>query len=710
MIKKTVWFLVFVFWSLWPFVSQASWHIEAQRLLFFHQTRTLVAEGQVVIRSEETTIICSRARYEMSQKRVVLWGPLKIFNADGDWLEGRFAWLDLETSQGEVDQGHLFLSKNRVHILAEKMEQTSSRSYRAEKAIITTCDVCADRSCNPDWSFRCRKLRITPAGRAKAHHVTFNVKPVPLLYSPYVSLSVKKDRQSGFLFPRLVHGSREGFGIEVPFFWDINDSLDLTFYPYYTGKRGFMSGIEGRYALAEAQRGVVRARYIKDKKDDNDYNNDGLVRTNKKRYWITGKFDHQLAESWEAHLDLDILSDRDFLYEFAGGPLGFKSSHHTYLKNFGRGLDEINSYYRRSMLWVNHPWSHYFFQAEAAYYDSQVKTQDETLMPLPRLYFTRLTAPLIGPINFSTRTEYVYWWREEGYRGHRFELYPEISLNPVLWQPLDLRLAYRLRSTFYSVDWRDSRGNDTEIRKIHEIDLTGALNFSRLFYFGHKNIYWLKHTLRPEIRYYYRSHEDQDDLPKFVLEDRLESVNRIEYRLIQFLTAREETQEGVRFFDLLRFWIHQSYDFKNTSRRLESKEAQRRRWSDLFLEGEVKFLSNFYLRGSSSYNFYGLGFVTANITADLRNNRGEYLGFDYRWDRARDVKQLNFRARKNFYRGFFVSYEGEYSFAEDELVSSTLGLTYEAKCWTGTFTIYHNPDETRFSLYFNLLGIGGFGR
>lgn len=691
-------------------LARASWRIEAKRLLFLHQTKVLVAEGEVIITGEETTIICQRARYEVEPKRVVLWGPLKIISADGDQLEGRFAWIDLKTNQGEIDQGHLFLAKDKVHILATKMERTKQGGYRAREAVITTCDVCINRTCNPDWSFRCKDLQVTPAGRAKAKHVTFNVKPVPVLYSPYVSFSVKKGRESGFLFPRLVHGSREGFGLEIPFFWNINDSLDLTFYPYYTHKRGFMSGIEGRYALAKEQRGVLRTRYIRDKKDDNDYNNDGIVRTNKKRYWVNGKFDHLLAPSWEAHLDLDILSDRDFLYEFAGGPLGFRSSHKTYLKQFGRGLDEINSSHRRSILWLNHPWKGYFFQSDVAYYDSQIKNQDQTLQPLPRLYFSRLTAPLWGPINFSTRIEYVYWWREEGYRGHRLDLYPELNINPVLWQALDLRFAYRLRSTFYRLNWKDNRGKDTKSRKLHEVDLLGAANFSKIWPFHFRSIKWVKHTIRPEVRYFYRSKEGQKDLPNFVLEDRLPPVDRLEYRIIQFVTAREEVNGQVRFFDLLRLWISQSYDFREARRKLESKKEQRRPFSDLLVEGEVKLFHNFYLRANSSYNFYGLGWATANITADLHNDRGEYIGFDYRWDRARDVKQLNFRGRKHIYRGFSFSYEGEYSFTESEFVSSTWGFHYVTNCWEGTFTIYHNPDETRFSLYFNLLGIGGFGR
>ena len=701
--------LLLLLFCLLPVSALAAWKIEARRFIYYSRSEVYIAEGDVVIKGEETTIICPRVRYEARLKRFIIWGPLKIIS-DGDWLEGSYAWLDLETSRGEIQNGHLFLSKDHVHVVADKMKRLGTDAYEAEKAVVTTCDICREKKCQPDWSFRCRKLRITAVGKAKAKHVTFNVKRLPLLYSPYVSFSVKKDRQSGFLFPRLVHGSREGFGIEIPFFLNINDSLDLTFYPYYTDKRGFMAGVEGRYVLAPQQKGTVRVRYLKDKEKDNDYNNDGIIRTNQKRYWITGKFDQALGKRAELHLDLDILSDRDFLYEFAGGPLGFTLSNQSYLKKFGRGLDEINARYRRSILWLNYPRGGYFFQTEAAYYDSLIKDQDTTLMPLPRVYLSRLTAPILGPINLMSRVEYTYWWRETGSRGHRLDLTPEMSLSPAIWTPLDWRVAYRLRHTAYFVNWRDERGHEDLYRTLYEIDARTGVTFWRTYPFNFRQLTRIRHTFRPELRYFYRPSVDQDDLPEFVLEDRLEPINRLEYRIIQFVSAKEERGGQVRYTDIVRLCLSQSYDFREASRKLESDEEQRRPFSDLSLEGELKFWSNFYLRAETAYNFYGLGFSTINLTADLRNARNEYIGFDYRWDRARNVKQFNFRARYNPWRSFFVSYQGEYSFIQGELVSSTLGLEYYSKCWWGTFTIYHNPDETRFSFYINLFGIGGWGR
>ena len=704
-----------------PAFGRQSWRVEAQRFIYYEETRVFVAEGEVIIKGEDFTVFCQRARYEADTKTVYLWGPLTI-TTDGDRLEGKRGWLNLETYHGEVEEGHLFLRPGRVktlalaqstvHVLAERMEMRGKDRYRATRAVITTCSVCyPEKTCEPDWSFRSREIRITPAGKAKAKHLTFNIKRVPVIYSPYVSLSVKSERHSGFLLPRLVHGSREGTGLELPFFWDVNDSLDFTFYPFYTHKRGFMMGLEGNYALTEEDKGSFRVRYLKDRLEDHDYNHDGIVRDNEKRYWITAKADQRLGRNWDLHLDVDLLSDKDFLYEFLGGPLGFDQSHANYLRRFGRGLEEKNTPYRTSRLWLNHPFGHYFLQASGTYYDSQIPgKQDETLQPAPHLYFSRLTAPLLGPVNLRFTEDYVYWWREEGYRGHRLDLAPQISLAPNIWAPLDLRASYLLRHTIYWVNWREGKGHERLTRTLYEIEGLAGMNLTRVYAWEHFGLFGVKHVLRPEVRYFYRPPVNQKALPEFTLEDRLEPVNRLDYGLLQFLTAKKREGDGFRYFDLVRLWVHQSYDFREASRELKSKDEQREPFSDLYLEGEIRFPLRLYVRATTSYNFYGLGWVTANLSADLRNPQGEYLGFDYRWDKARSIDQLNFRFRKRIYREFFTAYHVQYSLREDEISSSELDLEYRARCWWGIFRIFHNPDETRYSFYVNLVGIGGWGR
>ncbi|OAG28734.1 LPS-assembly protein LptD [Thermodesulfatator autotrophicus] len=718
--KKFLACLILLFWPISGWAAN-KWHITADTLIFLKEKKQLIAQGNVIVKDSRITVYCSRLIYELPSKIATLFGPITI-KTDSDTIKSSYGWLNLESYKGEFKDVHLYLAPGRVkalafemtkvQILAKKIKVLGQENYLAQKTIITTCDICEHKKCSPDWSFRARKLKVSPTGRASARDITFNVKKLPLFYSPYLSIGVKTKRHSGFLLPRLVQGSREGFGLEIPYFWAINDSLDLTFYSFYTGKRGFMAGLEGNYALTSKSFGTFRARYIKDRLKDDDYNSDGIIRDNENRYWITGKFDQEIARGWPLRLDIDILSDKDFLYEFLGGPLGFDQSHSSYLNRFGRGLDEKNSFYRTNRLWLTHPFGHYFFQASSTYYDSSLPDRQEKILnPLLRVDFSRLTAPFLGPLNFSLRENYVYWWREEDFRGHRLDLTPEISLSPSFWKPLDLRIAYRLIHTSYLVDWQDERQEEYLERTIQELEVQTGLNISRIYSFNRFGVIGFKHVLRPQIAYLYRPHTKQDDLPTFTAEDRLPKMNVLNYGLLQFVTAKEKTSEGnIRYSDWVRIWIHQSFDFEEATRELEGPDDKRRPFSNLFAEGEINLLKQIYIRASTSYNFYGLGWATANLSADLRNQKGENIGFDYRWDKVRQIKQINLRLRKNVYRGFWFAYSANYSLKEKELSSSSMAFEYRSKCWWAVVRVYYNPDETRYSFYINLVGIGGWGR
>ncbi len=706
-----------------PAITTAAnkWHIEADTLSFLKSKKLLIADGNVIISNKDTVIYCSRFIYELPSKKAILYGPITI-DTDGDIVQSSHGWLNLETYKGEFEHVRLYLGPGkvqalafetaRVQILAKKVRILGQGTYLAQKTTITTCDICENGKCSPDWSFWARKLKVTPEGKAYARDITFNVKRIPLLYSPYLSIGIKTKRHNGFLIPRLIQSTREGFGLEIPYFWAINDSFDLTFYPFYTGKRGFMTGLEANYALGENSFGTFRTRYIKDRLKDNDYNADGIIRSNKNRYWITGKIDQELAKNWPLRLDIDILSDKDFLYEFLGGSLGFDQSNSFYLNRFGRGLDEKNSFYRTNRIWLTHSFGHYFFQTSATYYDSVFPGwQEEILNPLPRVYFSRLTTPIWGPINFSFEENYTHWWREKGFRGHRLDLTPEISLNPSPWKPLDLRIAYRLKHTSYLVDWQDNHQYEYLNRTLYEIETQAGLNFSRIYPFSRFGVVGFKHVLRPKITYLYRPETNQNDLPTFTVEDRLPKSNVLDYGLLQFVTAKEKDSSGnIRYSDWLRLWVHQSFDFNEATRKLEGSDDKRHPFSDLFAEGESNFLHKIYIRASTSYNFYGLGWTTANLSLNLRNTRGENIGFDYRWDKVRKIKQINLNLRKNVYHGFWFAYNAQYSLKEGELSSSSMAFEYRTKCWWGVIKIYQNPDETRYSFYINLVGIGGWGR
>ncbi len=702
---KALWLVIMIGVLLADSV-QAAWRIEARKLTVYHDRKIALAEGQVVISGRDLTIFAPRARYEMETKRLYLWGPVKILTPHGDWLKGRWAFMDLRSGEGEIEGAHLFIKKDRVQVKARKMRRLGEDHYLAYEAVITTCELRCEES--PPWSFHARQVDIRE-GRARGRLVSFWVKHLPLAFSPYVSVAVKRERKSGILFPRLASGSRTGVGLEIPFFLALHDSFDLTFYPFWTSRRGLLFSAEGRWRLSEGSQGIVRYRYLHDRLEDDDYNGDGILRGNRTRYWLTAKIDQRLSPRTDFHLDLDLLSDRDFLEEFDGGALGFPQSHRSYTDWFGRGLEERYQKYRTSRVWLSHRRHNTYLEVGGAYRDYVLpEGQATVLSPLANLYLFSMTRPLWGPLSFDLGLENTYWYREEGARGLRFNFSPEVALNlPV--GPLENRLSYRLIHTRYAVDWDNGTTEDLT-RTLYEIEAESSLELYRVYPEEKWGLSGLRHSLRPYLRYFYRPPENQEDLPLFQSEDRLPPVHYVEYGLLQFLTARKYSTGRLKYWDLVRFKLYQRYDFREASRELTSAEEERRPFSNLFSEFEIRTLSRLSLRYDWVYNFYGLGLTRQELNLSLNRVFLDHFSLGYQRDKLRGIKQLNLSASKRFFGRIVLHGALSRNLLRSETSSASLGLTYQASCYTVDVTLGVTPKETRFSFWINLLGLGGYGK
>ncbi len=662
-------------------------------MVVYHDPQVIVAEGEVVITGKELTILATRARYHLKSQRLYLWGPVKILTAHGDWLKGRWAFMDLRSGEGRIEEAHLFLRKDRVQVKARYLEQTGERKYIAYEATISTCELQCERS--PPWSFKARRVEISK-GWAKGQGVSFWVKRLPLVYSPWVTLPVKRKRKSGVLWPRLASGSRTGLGLEVPIFLAWHDSFDTTFYPFYTGKRGLMLGLETRFRLSSRTQGILRYRYLYDREKDSDYNADGIRRTNKSRYWLTAKWDQALGKRTALHLDLDLLSDPDFLEEFEGGELGFSQSHESYLKWFGRGLEEKHQTYRTSRLWLEHRASNAYLELASTYYDAQAPwDQKDLAYPWGRLLWFELLRPLWGPLYLEAPFEASYWYQEKGPQGWRLDGPLALVLN-LPWGPFENAFTYRWRYTAYLL----KEGPDShQDRSLSEIRWYTSWEMYRLYHPGW-GLEGIRHTLRPYLTYFYRSKEDQEELPSWSPEDRLAPEKYWEYGLIQYFTAKKQNGPKVQYWDLLRFKLAQRYDLKKASQK----------WHPLLGDLEIRTLGRFYLRYEFLYHFYGQGLSRQELTFQIERWVLDHLSLSYQRDRARAVKQFNLRWRQKWAQRYLWHGKVSRNLARSENSYFEMGLTYLGSCFHLDFTWGQTPEETRFSFWINLLGLGGYGR
>ena len=681
------------------------WRIEALQLTYFHSSDVIMGEGAVQVWRGDLKVCADRIMYDRRNARVWANGNVVIY-LDMDVLKGTKGDLDLNTFTGTVENADLFLQRNSIHLLAKQIWKTGPEEYRAKHATISTCPLPKQA-----WNFKCRDLRLTIGGMAVAKSSTFNIRDIPILYSPWVVLPINKYRKTGLLLPYFSTSKRNGAELNVPFFWAINDSMDATFYQHSMSKRGWMEGVELRHVFSPEDKGILRYNFMVDTQEDDDFNDDGYTRGNEKRWWLRAKADQRLPWGLEAKVDVDTISDRDYLLEFDQGPMGYDETDNIFRKTFGRSLSDETDLIHSSTLQITKLIQDMFLGGEGRYNDNiEVGKQDFTVQTYPRLVLHRFRKPLFNsPFYYDWDTSYVHYWREVGIREQRLHMEPSVSLPLNLYNLADLILSGTVEETMYEASGHDpeQHPDSHSNRLLYNLKADLSTTFGRTYYLSGEKT--MRHSMRPRLTYQYRPSENQDDLPDIDSLDRLEPVNRVTWSMLSFLSSKTLLGNNrFAYTDVIRFFLEQSYDTRESKRDLPGEDDPGH-FSDIYAELDFKPFPNLFMRYDTTYNVYGKGFIKYNFLGRLSNSAGDRLDLDYRYNCLAHINELNLEIYTALSPSWYGMCRLRRNLSESSGFESVFGLRYQSTCWALEGKFKNDTDETSFSFHLELLGIGGWG-
>ncbi len=744
-------------------ISAEEWEVTADKITRFEDPLSIIAEGNVVLEKirkttrpkkvkktqsnwnelleegekiqekksgkEETvtesktmtTIKADWIAYDMDLASVKARGNLHI-KIGPDELQAEEGKIDLNRETGTFKNAVIIRQYKDVHLEGRVIEKTGDLTYHIEDGWLITCKLKNNET--PPWSFSSVDTKITDGGYAFLKHATFRIKDVPILYTPLMILPAKRSRQTGFLLPELSLSDRDGFGINVPFFVNLSPSSDLTFYPAYYANRGFMAGMEFRYVLDEHDKGGLMANYLNDSLTDPsevDYYKDGnYTHTNQDRYWVRGKADQVIGDGWISRLDLDIVSDRDYLTEFASGINGYTTSNKRFLKVFGRSLQNSKEDQRINSFNVLKSWHGISLQGELLAIndvradkrffipnpvtDSGAQTFTENPTPLwkmPSLSFTGLIPIKNTTMDFSWDADYVNYWREDGVGGHRVDIHPKITSSIPLGPFLEATAAAGVRETAYLINeygagtWNK---NDSENRFLFDFNTEIGTTLMRDFDARIAEGTGLTHTVRPFIAYDLIPDVDQVDLPRFDSVDNIGERNAITYGVNNFfrLTGLNNNQDAER--DYLTVKIQQSYDLRSEKSDEPFLPINFRLW--------YYPLKNLRFIYKTDLDVYDDGVTFYSFEADYKNSRGDFLSVDYRNNELSNLHSIKAQARVQLLPVLSAGYSIERSLEHDKTIDERISLIYKPSCWSAELSSHSTPGSRNVMLIFRLAHIG----
>ena len=719
------------------------WHIVADEISYDDNAEQYIAKGNVTITKQDKNLSADYVRFDQKNMKAFADGHV-IMTTGQDVLTGSSMEMDLDTETGTVYNGTIFLQENHFYIKGDKIKKVGKNSYAADKASISTCD--GDR---PAWKITGRNLNVTVEGYGFVKHAALWAKTIPVLYTPFLVFPVKLKRQSGLLAPQFGYSDRKGTEYIQPFYWAINRSSDATFYVDYMAHRGEKLGLEYRYVLDEESKGTLMYDFLNDRKVDDGsfdssekwgYEDDDVLRSNSHRYWFRMKHDQTLPFDFSVKLDIDIVSDQDYLHEFKEGLTGFDETDAYFLKIFGRDLDDYDDPVRTNRLNLNRIWPSYSLNAELLWYDNvinrRLEEMDTTLQKLPFIGFGGSKQKLFSSsFYFDLDSEYSYFYSEDGAKGHRIDAHPRFYLPYRYKSYFTVEPSIGVRETVWHLDKDEYSTSDkkTYNRQIYDTKIELFSEIYRMFNVKGESVEKIRHTIRPQIIWDYIPEKDQDEYPLFYeLDqdeyplsdglDRIEKQNLVTYSITNTLTSKSienREKKGAYSIDkpnglenykspryaynqFCRFKLEQSYDIN------KAKDDDPEPFSPIYAELELMPGRYFSIDADAEWSHYDSRFRSRNVALNLWDQRGDKLFVEYRNTiGSSESIYTDFLLKISESLSAYTEYERDIFNGQD--IKYGLGFLYEMQCWSFYFHFIKEEDDHRFQFMIKLYGIGEIG-
>ncbi|HEY0291965.1 MAG TPA: LPS-assembly protein LptD [Hansschlegelia sp.] len=295
--------------------------MEAKQLVYDYDKEIVTAVDGVDIYYDGRALQADRVSYDQKANRVHAYGHVKMTERNGDIVYGDEMDVTDDFRDGFISPLQVETTQ-RTRFAAAKGRRENGEVMVFDRGVYTACEPCRN---NPDkpplWQIKSKRIIWRQDEKTIYYeNATFELYGHPIAWLPFFSSpdpSVK--RKSGVLGPNLVKSSDVGYGVEVPYFWVLSPTSDLTLAPLFTQKQGVMLKGEYRQQLIN---GAYSIRAAGIHQLDSDRFNDKVPagRTDAgltigpgdkdDRWAVSTKGQFDINEKWSWGWDINAVSDK----------------------------------------------------------------------------------------------------------------------------------------------------------------------------------------------------------------------------------------------------------------------------------------------------------------------------------------------------------------------------------------------------------------
>ncbi|MDR1424514.1 MAG: LPS-assembly protein LptD [Azoarcus sp.] len=641
------------------------------------QSIDMVAEGEVELQRDALTLTADRLTYRDPTDEVVAEGNVRLRQGDSAELSGPSASLIVGMRTGEFVEPKYSMSRERPPSeeggaprrvsgsgQADLIRLEGENQYRARNATWSTC------AAPPDWYIKAGDLELDydrEIGTARDSTVVF--KEVPFFWLPWAEFPLVGQRHSGLLPPTMEQSTKTGFGLTLPYYWNIAPNYDMTLTPRYMSRRGVQMGAEARY-LGATYNGTMRGEYLPHDRISGESRSLGALQH---RQW--------LLPSLYASLDLNAVSD-DAYFEDLSTRVSMSS--------------KVNLLREARLIYTGGGWWNASLLAQS--YQTLLpdpEDPDPVKTPYRRLPQVALNATragefrgLIGPgLDLGWQSEFVRFTHPDADRANasRWTAYPQVSL-PLRWPGFYITPKIGVHLTRYDIEREqampDMREQITRSAPIFSLD-TGLTFERQTSLFGRD----YAQTLEPRLYYLKVPYRRQDDIPLF-------DTSRYDFGFAQIFSENLYTG-GDRIADANQITATittRLIDSSSGTERLRVLLGQRYYFDDqrvtLNYTDELGSLQDLETPRTSKRADMLLGLGTRVGRHSMIESLWQYNPRDYRTERY----TATWRYNPSHARAFNISYRYEYDILRDIDISGQWPLWGQ---WHGVARLTHSLKDKR---------------
>lgn len=295
----------------------------------------VILTGSAEVRRLDSVVKGDYIDYQQDDGQVRVRGNGLIMRG-GSIVKGPSLDYNLNADTGRVDYPDFWFGETGGSGTADSADILSQQHMQLSNVQYSACP-CPD----PAWYIRSPDVDLRfDDNEGVARHGVLYFKDMPILYSPWLSFPLKKERKSGFLLPTYGMSSKSGIDLSVPYYFNIAPNYDATVTPRVLSKRGLQLGAQFRY-LGRGYGGLVEGTYLPNDK-----------RLGMKRWLLHAEHRHRLGAGFNASLQLNRVSDGDYFRDFSN--FGLNEATRDHLISSARLNWSGNKYVRASLAAVKY--------------------------------------------------------------------------------------------------------------------------------------------------------------------------------------------------------------------------------------------------------------------------------------------------------------------------------------------------------------------